>query len=151
MLTLNWPVFARIAAVIFRHDRFDRPRCSTNTRRPTSESPAIDKLSASDYSLYILRCADRSLYTGIAIDVDKRLQEHKNGVRGAKYLRGRAPFHLVFQQVTGDRSVASRLEYRVKQLDKIQKEALINGKLSLASLLKDRSNEVVQTSGGSCG
>jgi putative endonuclease len=108
-------------------------------------------VSASDYSLYVLCCADSSLYTGIAIDVDKRVREHKKGGRGAKYLRGRAPFHLVFQQVIGDRSVASQLEYRVKQLDKFQKEALINGELSLASLLKDRSNEAAQTSGGSCG
>jgi putative endonuclease len=108
-------------------------------------------MSTADYSLYILRCADSSLYTGIAIDVEKRLQEHRNGIRGAKYLRGRAPFKLVFRQVTGDRSVASQLEYRVKQLGKNQKEALISGELLLTGLLQERGDEATQASGGSSG
>jgi putative endonuclease len=108
-------------------------------------------VSNSAYSLYILRCADSSLYTGIAIDVDKRLQEHQSGARGAKYLRGRAPFKLVFQQVTGDRSVASQLEHRVKQLGKTQKEALINGEFPLTGLLQEQGNDATQASGGSGG
>ena len=108
-------------------------------------------MGAPDYSLYILRCADSSLYTGIAIDVDRRLQEHQNGIRGAKYLRGRAPFKLVFQQVTGDRSVASQLEYRVKRLDKGQKEALINGEFPLTGLLREQGANATQASGGSSG
>ena len=82
------------------------------------------------YSLYILRCGDGSLYTGIALDVARRLEEHRNGVRGAKYLRGRAPVELVFEQPAGDRAAAQRLEYRVKSLNRAQKEALIQGDLS---------------------
>lgn len=108
-------------------------------------------MAAPDYSLYILRCADSSLYTGIAINVDKRLQEHRDGIRGAKYLRGRAPFKLVFQQVTGDRSIASQLEYRVKRLEKSQKEALVNGEFLLVGLLQGRGEDVPQASGGSTG
>lgn len=108
-------------------------------------------MSARDYSLYILRCADDSLYTGIAIDVGRRLQEHEQGVRGAKYLRGRGPLQLVFDQSVGGRGVASRLEYRVKHLDRMQKEALIAGKLSLPDMLKQLSGEDTQASGGSCG
>ena len=94
-------------------------------------------MSDAEYSLYILRCADRSLYTGIAIDVTKRLQQHSSGGGGAKYLRGRSPFELVFQQSAGDRSLASRLEHRVKQLDRKQKEAIIKGDYLLTQLLAD--------------
>lgn len=79
------------------------------------------------YSLYILRCADQSYYTGIAKDVPRRLQEHRNGSRGAKYLRGRSPFEIVFECPVGDRSTASRLEYRVKRLSRREKESLIAG------------------------
>jgi putative endonuclease len=94
-------------------------------------------MSEAEYSLYIIRCADRSLYTGIAINVEKRLQQHSSGVGGAKYLRGRSPFELVFQQSAGDRSLASRLEHRVKQLDRKQKEAMIRGEYLLTQLLDD--------------
>ena len=83
-----------------------------------------------DYSLYILRCADGSLYTGIALDVARRLEEHRNGTRGAKYLRGRTPLELVFEQPAGDRAAAQRLEHRVKRLSRTEKEALIGGDLA---------------------
>lgn len=87
------------------------------------------------FSLYILKCADGSLYTGIARDVRSRLAEHECGKRGAKYLRGRAPFSLVFEQSIGDRSAAQRAEYRVKRLSRTQKLQLIEGlsQLDLAS------------------
>jgi len=93
------------------------------------------------YSLYVVRCADDSLYTGIALDVGKRLQEHESGVGGAKFLRGRGPLRLVFEQSIGDRSLATRLEHRVKRLGKRQKEALINGDYSLAVLLQELERE----------
>lgn len=79
------------------------------------------------YSLYILRCADGSLYTGIALDVVRRLDEHRSGARGAKYLRGRTPVELVFELPAGDRAAAQRLEHRVKRLSRAEKEALIGG------------------------
>ncbi len=94
-----------------------------------------------DYSLYILRCADGSLYTGIAIDVDSRLVEHERGTRGAKYLRGRAPFSLVFREAVGDRSDAQSVEYRVKRLDRATKLRLISGELSLGALGFGRREE----------
>lgn len=90
------------------------------------------------FSLYIVRCADDSLYTGIAADVDKRLNEHQSGSRGAKYLRGRRPVKLEFSQAIGDRAIASRLEYRVKRLSRDRKEALIAGKESLQGLIDDQ-------------
>ena len=83
------------------------------------------------YSIYILRCADDSLYTGIALNVRRRLEEHRSGVRGAKYLRGRLPVELVFEIAAGDRSDALRLEHRVKRMSKGDKEALIAGALVL--------------------
>lgn len=100
------------------------------------------------YSLYIVRCADDSLYTGIAADVDRRLSEHASSARGSKYLRGRGPLRLEFARQVGDRAKASALEYRVKQLGKAQKEALISGQDSLDDLF-DRSGED-QASGSGC-
>jgi len=94
-------------------------------------------MNAGEYSLYIVRCADGSLYTGIAIDVERRLVEHARGNRGAKYLRGKGPLQLVFSERLGDRSRASQAEFRVKRLDKGQKEQLIAGQHSLAELLGD--------------
>ncbi len=76
------------------------------------------------WSIYLLRCGDGSFYTGLATDVSRRIGEHEQGKRGAKYLRGRGPLELVYQRSVGDRSVASRIEYRLKQLPKIEKENL---------------------------
>ena len=72
----------------------------------------------------MLRCADGSLYTGIAKDVQKRIAEHETGKRGAKYLRGRGPLQLVFEKPVGDRSLATRIEASLKQLRKAEKEDL---------------------------
>lgn len=74
------------------------------------------------WSIYLLRCSDGSLYTGIATDVSRRLAEHEEGARGAKYLRGRGPLELVFHQEIGDRSLASKIEQRVKRLPRECKE-----------------------------
>lgn len=96
------------------------------------------------FSLYIVRCADGSLYTGIATDVEKRLTEHTRGLRGAKYLRGRGPLEIVFAAPAGDRAAASRLEYRVKRMTREQKLELIAGDRQLGDLLGD------QVLGGGC-
>ncbi len=77
------------------------------------------------WSVYLLRCRDGTLYTGIATDVARRLAEHrKNSGKGARYLRGRGPLRLVFQRAVGSRSLALRLEHRIKRLPKVQKERL---------------------------
>lgn len=88
-----------------------------------------------EYSVYILRCADGSLYTGIATDVERRLAEHESTSRGAKYLRGRGPFKLVLQQPVGDRSAASKVENQLKALMKSEKEELVAGRRSFAELI----------------
>lgn len=86
------------------------------------------------FSLYILRCADESLYTGIATDVGKRITEHQSSPRGARFLRGKGPLRLEFVEEVGDRAVASALEYRVKRLPRARKQALIEGREMLRDL-----------------
>lgn len=77
------------------------------------------------WSVYVLRCRDGSLYTGIATDVGRRIAEHERGPKGSKYLRGRGPFTLVFQAEVGDRAHATRVELAIKRLPKPAKERLI--------------------------
>lgn len=74
--------------------------------------------------LYILRCGDGSLYTGITTDVERRLEAHRQG-KGAKYTRGRGPLELVFQEECGTHSQALKREAAVKRLSRQEKEAMI--------------------------
>lgn len=83
----------------------------------------------------MIRCADNSLYTGITTDVERRFKMHESG-KGAKYLKTRRPFVIVFQQAVGNRSQASKLEYAIKQLPKKRKELIVQGKFDCLSLLK---------------
>ena len=91
-----------------------------------------------DWHLYMLRCGDGSVYTGITTDVERRVGEHRTGKRGARYLRARGPIELLYSTEIGDRSAASVAEYAVKSLDKSQKEALAAGRLSLHEVLDRR-------------
>ena len=85
--------------------------------------------------LYIARCGDSSLYTGITTDVDRRFNEHvAQGKKCAKYLRGKDPLTLVFTVEAGTRSEASRSEMRLKRLSKVHKELVVSGKKSLADM-----------------
>lgn len=74
--------------------------------------------------VYILRCGDETLYTGITTDVLRRLQMHRSG-RGAKYTRGRQPLELVYTEVCKDHSQALKREWQIKQLSRAEKEKLI--------------------------
>lgn len=78
-----------------------------------------------NWYLYILRCKDGSLYTGITTDVDKRFEAHSTG-KGAKYTRGRGPLELVYREACGDHSAALKRELEVKALTRQGKEALIS-------------------------
>ena len=77
-----------------------------------------------NWHLYILRCADGTLYTGITTDVDKRFEAHCAG-KGAKYTRGRGPLTLVYREECGDHSSALKRELEVKKLSRPEKEQLI--------------------------
>jgi putative endonuclease len=84
------------------------------------------------WTVYILQCADNSLYTGITNDLDARISAHEAGT-GAKYTRGRGPFKLVFCEVARDRASASRREIEIKALSRRAKELLITKAMSEAS------------------
>ncbi|HUT21808.1 MAG TPA: GIY-YIG nuclease family protein [Candidatus Bipolaricaulota bacterium] len=77
------------------------------------------------YNLYILQCSDKTLYTGIAIDLEKRVIEHNESKLGAKYTRGRRPVNLVYSKKFRDRSAASKEEARVKRLSRKEKLAMV--------------------------
>jgi len=81
------------------------------------------RASMTRWFVYVLRCGDGALYTGIATDVERRLGEHRAG-KGAKALRGRGPLELVATCVVEDHGSALRVEHRFKRLPKARKEAL---------------------------
>ncbi len=76
------------------------------------------------WKLYILRCGDGTLYTGITTDVDARLSAHRSG-KGAKYTRGRIPLELVYSEECGSHSDALKRELAIKALSREEKEHLI--------------------------
>jgi putative endonuclease len=82
------------------------------------------------WHLYLVRCGDGTLYTGISTDVERRLAAHGTK-RGARRLRGRGPLELVFVQPIGDRGQALRVEHRVKCLSRADKERLVRGERAL--------------------
>lgn len=88
------------------------------------------------WHLYMIRTRDGDLYTGISTDVARRFAEHQaQGERCAKYLRGRAPLRLVFEKPIGDRTLAYKAEHYIKQLPKLEKEALVREKPDGTELL----------------
>jgi putative endonuclease len=80
-------------------------------------------MAESDHYVYILWCADDTLYTGYTTDVERRVAEHDSG-EGAKYTRGRTPVELVHVESYGSRSAAMSREYEIKQLSRSEKESL---------------------------
>lgn len=76
-----------------------------------------------DWHVYIVECADKSLYTGIARDVEARVAQH-NGGTGAKYTRSRRPVTLVYHEEAESRGEALRREYEIKQMDAAAKRRL---------------------------
>ena len=73
--------------------------------------------------VYIVRCADRTLYTGVARDLNARIEAHNTG-RGAKYTRARLPVKLIYQEPAADRGAALRREHAIKRLSRGEKRAL---------------------------
>lgn len=77
------------------------------------------------YFLYILKCADGTLYTGITVNLERRLAEHNSSRLGAKYTRSRRPVMLVYSKKFRNRSTASRAESRVKNFSRAEKQKII--------------------------
>lgn len=78
------------------------------------------------YYLYILECADKTLYTGITVDLERRVDEHNSSKLGAKYTRARRPVKLVYSNKFRDRSLASKAENKMKKLAREEKIKLVN-------------------------
>jgi putative endonuclease len=91
--------------------------------KPVAAAPARSDAEPG-WQVYLLRCADGSLYTGIARDAGARLADHNAG-RGAKYTRGRRPVTLVYTEAAADRAAALKREHAIKQLPRAAKHALI--------------------------
>ena len=79
------------------------------------------------YYLYILKCSDDTLYTGITTDVKRRVIEHNSSKLGAKYTQARRPVDLVYSKKYSTRSLASKEESRVKRLSRKEKLGMIKG------------------------
>ena len=90
----------------------------TNDRRPDDRVVGV-------WVVYIVECADRSLYTGITNNLVRRVDEHNTG-RGARYTRGRGPVTLRYHELQPDRSSASTRECEIKSLSRREKMELIN-------------------------
>jgi len=82
----------------------------------------------SDWYVYMVRCSDNSLYTGITIDIERRIDEHNSNNRlAAKYTRVRRPVSLVYSETLASKSEAAKRECAIKQLNKQEKEQLVSG------------------------
>lgn len=84
-----------------------------------------------NWFVYVIQCSDKSLYTGITTNVERRYQEHQSstvsgtGSKGAKYFRGRSPQKIVYRESGHTRATASQREYAIKQYSKEEKLALL--------------------------
>lgn len=87
------------------------------------------------WSVYVLRCGDATLYTGVAVDVERRLAQHREG-RGARYTRGRGPLALVARARCRDRSEALRVELAFKRLARVEKDAVLARPRGLAGFVR---------------
>lgn len=75
--------------------------------------------------VYMVECVDNTLYTGITTDIDRRISEHNSIGLGAKYTRSRQPVELAYLESCENRSIASKREYAIKKLKRIEKLSLI--------------------------
>lgn len=80
--------------------------------------------SDSTWQVYMLQCADGSLYTGIALQLQRRIEQHNSG-KGARYTRGRGPVLLVYQESCSDKSAALKRELAIKALSRDKKLLLV--------------------------
>jgi len=94
-----------------------------------------------NWFLYLIRCRNGRLYTGITTDVERRFGEHESGdKKGSKYLRGKTPLTLVLKKRVGDKSMALKIEAKVKKMPKTKKELLVDGKIKIREIKKDISS-----------
>lgn len=92
---------------------------------PASSRPTPVQSGLDSWYVYIVRCRDSSLYTGITTDLTKRILEHNRGAKGARYTRGRRPVDLVYSEPASSRSTAAIRESQIKKLSSDQKGLLV--------------------------
>lgn len=80
-----------------------------------------------NWFVYMIEASDKSYYTGITTDVERRFDEHCSSALGAKYFNGRSPVKVIYQESGHSRSSASKREYEIKRLGRRQKELLVQG------------------------
>ena len=80
------------------------------------------------WHIYMVRCSDGTLYTGITNDLEKRIEAHNSGKDGARYTRSRRPVKLVYSEQVESKSAAAKLEYQLKKLPRLKKIRLIKDK-----------------------
>ena len=100
-----------------------------------------DSINNKQYYIYMIECANKSLYTGITTDIDRRFDEHKEKKVGAKYTKAFKPKRIVavWKTIVSEnaRSIASKIEYKIKTLKRLEKEQLINNIKTLKELFDD--------------
>lgn len=79
-----------------------------------------------DWFVYILQCSDKTLYTGVTTDIERRIEEHNTGNKGAKYTAARRPVKLLYSEQLDSRSEAQQREHQIKSLTRQLKQQLID-------------------------
>lgn len=82
-------------------------------------------MNDASWHVYIVRCSDDTLYTGVARNLQQRIAEHNEGKRGARYTRARRPVELLYHEPAVDRSSAQQREHQIKQMSRRQKLQLV--------------------------
>ena len=77
------------------------------------------------WHVYIVRCSDTTLYTGITNNIEKRIEAHNSAKDGARYTRSRRPVRLVYSQEAGSKSAAAKLEYKIKKMTRVKKMEMV--------------------------
>ena len=95
----------------------------TESKKKLSKKKSHNKKA--DWYVYILECSDKTLYTGITNNLEKRLEQHNHGQEAAKYTRARRPVKCVYQEIQANRSEATKREMAIKQLKRAEKIELI--------------------------
>ena len=83
-------------------------------------------MTEQDWFVYTLQCSDKTLYTGVTTDLDRRVEEHNIGSKGAKYTAARRPVKMVYSEQLDSRSNAQQREHQIKSLTRQQKQQLID-------------------------
>ena len=83
-------------------------------------------MNKQDWFVYILQCSDKTLYTGVTTDIERRVAEHNTGNKGAKYTAARRPVKLVYSEQLDSRASAQQREHQIKSLSRQQKQQLID-------------------------